>query len=301
MKPPPFEYHRPDTLDEALSLLAVHGSEAKVLAGGQSLVPAMNFRLARPAVLVDLGRIGELRELTVEGSGTLRIGAMTTQRTVELSRTVADQSALLHETMPWVAHPQIRNRGTVGGSLAHADPAAELPAVMIALDAAMIIAGGNGTRRVPAQDFFTGLFTTALEPGELLTQIHLEGHQTAEGAMRFGTAFTEIARRHGDFALVGVAVRVGVDVAGRCSVADVVLLSVGDGPVRAAHAAEALIGERPDPTRLAEAAEIAADKDIDPPSDIHASAIYRRQLARVLVRRALTMAFTRTTSPGSPT
>jgi len=295
MKPPPFEYHRPGTLDEGLSLLAQHGSDAKVLAGGQSLVPAMNFRLARPAVLVDLSQIAELRGVGTNDKGSLRIGAMTTQRAVELSHDVAQQCPLLHETMPWIAHPQIRNRGTIGGSLAHADPAAELPAVMTALDATMLVSNVNGSRRVPASDFFTGLFSTALEPGDVLTAVLLEGDHGGNDT-RYGTAFTEIARRHGDFALVGVAARVGVNSAGSCSVAAIVLFSVGDGPVRAATAAQALVGGRADPARLAEVANIAAEQDIDPPSDIHASAAYRRQLTRVLVRRALTTAFTRATS-----
>ena len=296
MKPPPFEYHRPDTLEEGLSLLAQHGSHAKILAGGQSLVPAMNFRLARPAVLVDLSRIAELADVGTNDIGTLRIGAMTTQRMVELSHDVAQHCPLLHETMPWIAHPQIRNRGTIGGSLAHADPAAELPAVMTVLDATMVVANVNGSRQIPAADFFTGLFSTALEAGDVLTAVLLEEDHVGND-IRFGTAFTEIARRHGDFALVGVAVRVGVNSAGNCSVAEIALLSVGDGPVRAATAAQALIDEQPDAKRLAEVANIAAEKDIDPPSDIHASAAYRRQLARVLVRRALATAFTRATSP----
>ncbi|TFH64385.1 MAG: xanthine dehydrogenase family protein subunit M [Gemmatimonadales bacterium] len=299
MKPPPFEYHRPDTVEEALSLLAEHGSDAKLLAGGQSLVPAMNFRLARPAVLVDLNRITGLRHLEEEATGGLRIGAMTTQRAVESSPLVAEHSPLLHETMPWIAHPQIRNRGTIGGSLAHADPAAELPAVVAVLGATMVIATRDGSRRVSAGDFFTGLFATAVAHGELLVDLEIPPITNGEASnTRSGTAFMEVARRHGDFALVGVAVHVQLDSAGRCTTASIALLSVGDGPVLATNAMSALVDQTPDAPHLAEVARIAAEKDIDPPTDIHASAAYRRQLARVLVRRALVTAFHRASVTG---
>jgi aerobic carbon-monoxide dehydrogenase medium subunit len=184
--------------------------------------------------------------------------------------------------MPFIAHPQIRNRGTLGGSLAHADPAAELPAVMIALGASLTLRSATAERRVAAQEFFTGLFATALEPGELLTAVELP----AMGA-RTGWAFEEMARRHGDFALVGVAAVLGLDAAGNCSDARIALLSVGDGPILAGSAAAALRGMPPTPEAIREAAELAATQDIDPPADLHASAAYRRQLARVLVRRAL--------------
>jgi aerobic carbon-monoxide dehydrogenase medium subunit len=292
MKPAPFDYHRPDTLDEALELIAELGSDAKALAGGQSLVPAMNFRLARPSALVDLNWLAPLAAIDQTADGGLRIGAMTRQRAVERSPAVAERSPLLFEAMPWIAHPQIRNRGTMGGSLAHADPAAELPAVMVALDARMILQSRSATRTVPAQGFYTGLLSTVLGADELLTAIEIPPR-----SVRAGGAFLEVARRHGDFALVGVAVELVVD-AGTCRSARIALLSVGDGPVLATSAMAAVAGTIPDATRIEDAAR-AVEDDIDPPSDIHASAAYRRHLAKVLVRRALTRAVERATRPES--
>ncbi len=286
MKPPGFGYYRPATLDAALALLAEH-DDAKPLAGGQSLIPAMNFRLAAPAALVDLGALNELRGITRQGDG-LRIGALTTHASVERAPEVARIAPLLAEAMPHVAHPQIRNRGTIGGSLAHADPAAELPAVMLALEAQLVLRSCTAERRVPAREFFTGLFATALEPGELVTAIEL-----AAQPARTGVAFEEFARRHGDFALVGVAVVVTLDAAGAIRAVRIALLSVGEGPVLAERAAAALRGQQPNPELLRAAAELAGNADIDPPADLHASAAYRRQLARVLTRRALSRAVSR--------
>jgi CO/xanthine dehydrogenase FAD-binding subunit len=286
VKPAPFDYHRPATVDEVTGLLAQHGYEAKLLAGGQSLVPAMNFRLAQPAVLIDLERVAGLGELRLDG-GVLRMGAMTRQRAAERSPAAARGAPLLVETLPFIAHPQIRNRGTVGGSIAHADPAAEIPAVMLALDACFRLHGPSGARTVRAEEFFTGLFGTALEPDELLTDVEVPA--PAPGS---GWAFGEVSRRHGDYALAGVAATVALDSAGRCSGARIALLSVGDGPVLATGAAAALLGQEP----TAEAVRAAADavgREIDPPADIHASADYRRQLAEVLVRRVLPRAFER--------
>jgi aerobic carbon-monoxide dehydrogenase medium subunit len=282
MKPAPFEYHRPDTLDEALDLLAETGSDAKALAGGQSLVPAMNFRLARPAVLVDLNRVAALAYTGKNGDGGLRIGAMTRQGAAERSDLVARGAPLLFEALPWIAHPQIRNRGTVGGSLAHADPAAELPAVMVALDARFVLRSRAGARTVPAGGFYTGILTTVLRPDELLTEIQIPPR--APGA---SAAFVEVARRQGDFALVGVAVELVADDAGGCASARIALLSVGDGPVLATHAMSVLAGSAVGVAAIEEAARVAAEVEIDPPGDIHASPAYRRHLARVLVRRAL--------------
>lgn len=284
MKPAPFEYRRPETVEEVLALLARYGGEAKLLAGGQSLVPTMNFRLAQPAVLIDLNRVPGLDaiEETIDG---LRLGAMARQRAVERSPVVARGAPLLHQALPWIAHPQIRNRGTVGGSLAHADPAAELPAVMLALEATVVARSPEGARRIGAAEFFPGLFATALEPGELLTEIIIPARPAGSGS-----AFEEVARRHGDFALVGVAAEVVLARDGTCGRVRVALLSVGDGPVLAVHAAQALEQRTPDAAAIAQAAAAAAAEDIDPPGDIHASAGYRRQLAAVLVRRALTRA-----------
>ena len=288
MKPAPFEYFRPRSLDEALALLAEHGSDAKPLAGGQSLIPAMNFRLATPSVLVDLNAIPKLSYVAYleDGAGGLNIGGMTRQRDLERSTDVAVRVPLLAETMPYIAHPAIRNRGTIGGSLAHADPAAELPAVMLALNATIALTSQAGTRDVRASDFFVGLFSTAIEPGELLTQIRIPPR-----GPRSGFAFEEVSRRHGDFALVGMAVAVNLDNEGRCSSARIALLSVGDRPMLAGEAEKMLVGHRPSPESIRAAADAAATRDIDPPGDIHASARYRRQLANVLTRRALERAF----------
>jgi carbon-monoxide dehydrogenase medium subunit len=292
VKPAAFEYHRPASLDEALTLFAELGPDAKALAGGQSLVPAMNFRLARPGVLVDLNALGSLASIEETADGGLRIGAMARQRAVERSRPVAARAPLLHEAMPWIAHPQIRNRGTVGGSLAHADPSAELPAVMLALDARFVARSLRGTRTIAGPEFFAGILTTALEPDELLIAVEIPPSPPGSG-----TAFVEVARRHGDYALVGVAAQVVLDMDGRCRAARIVLLSVGDTPVLAASAMATLIGRDPDSTTIEAAARAAAERDIDPPGDIHASPAYRRHLAEVLVARVLRLAVERAGKP----
>jgi CO/xanthine dehydrogenase FAD-binding subunit len=287
VKPAPFLYRCPGTVDEALALLEEHGYDAKLLAGGQSLIPTMNFRLSEPAVLIDLNRVDDLAG--IEGrDGGVWIGAMTRQRSAERSETVRQAAPLVAETLPWIAHPQIRNRGTVGGSLAHADPASELPAVALALEARLLVRGKSGERWVPASEFFTGLFATALGPEEILLGVEFPAVPAAAG-----WAFEEVSRRHGDYALVGVAVLVTSGSGGRCDSARVALLSVGDGPVVSTAAAGPLVGQEPTAGTIGEAAAAAA-RDVDPPSDIHASSDYRRQLVRVLTRRALTRAFNRT-------
>jgi carbon-monoxide dehydrogenase medium subunit len=287
MKPAAFEYHRPDDTDGALALLAEHGYDAKLLAGGQSLVPAMNFRLAQPAVLIDLNRI-RLLDYVAQVNGGLRIGAMTRQATAERNPLVAAYAPLLAETLPFVAHAQIRNRGTVGGSIAHADPAGEVGAVMLALGAIFYLRGPNGTRAVPAAEFFTGLFGTALEPDEMLTEVEIPS-----AAPRTGWAFDEVSRRHGDYALAGLAAAVEVDEDGRCTAARIALLGVSDAPLLAREAAAALTGQLPADDAIRAAAEAAGQRDVDPPGDIHASAEYRRSLTSVLVRRVLPRAFAR--------
>jgi len=287
VKPAAFEYFAPATVDQALALLAAHGGEAKPLAGGQSLIPAMNFRLARPRALVDLNRIAELSYIRSAKGGTT-IGAMTRQRAVEQSDVVTRGAPLLAEAMPAIAHPQIRNRGTIGGSLAHADPSAELPAVMLALDAAFRARSVTGERTIPASEFFKGMLETALAPDELLVEIGLPPMPD-----RSGTAFLEVARRHRDSPLVGIAVVVTLDGQGRCKAARIALLSVGDGPVLAVEAAKTLTGQVPSAEMVRAAADAAATRDVDPPSDIHASAAYRRRLVAVLTRRALGRAFER--------
>lgn len=285
MKPAAFEYYRPRTLDEALLLLTEHGSEAKPLAGGQSLIPAMNFRLATPSVLVDLNAIDHLSHIT-EHAGGLRIGGMTRQRALERSAAVARHAPLVAATMPFVAHAAIRTRGTLGGSLAHADPAAELPAVMLALDARFTLQQQVGSRSVSASEFFVGLFTTAIEPGELLVEVDVPSLPPGSGV-----AFQEISRRHGDFALAGAAAMVSLDDSGRCTRARVALLSLGDRPVVAEHVSTTLVGHTPSPEAIRAAADAAAEHDIDPTSDLHASSAYRRHLAAVLTRRVLERAF----------
>ncbi len=288
MKPAPFEYFAPTTTSEALGYLAQYGYEAKVLAGGQSLIPTMNFRLAQPAVLIDLNRISELFYIRPDQSGGVRIGAMTRESQVEHDRLIAERAPLVHETMPYIAHPQIRNRGTFGGCLAHADPAAELPAVAVALNGRFRLQSQTGERWVGADEFFVSLFTTLLEPAELLVEVALPPLPA-----RSGYAFQEVARRHGDYALVGAAAVVMLDAQNRCEQAKLVFLSVGDGPVLARQAMAALKGQAPTPEPIRAAAEIAASADVDPGSDIHASAAYRRRLVNVLTRRVLTQAFER--------
>ncbi|MFQ5708201.1 MAG: FAD binding domain-containing protein [bacterium] len=288
MKPAPFKYFAPTTAEEVLDHLDAYGDEAKLLAGGQSLVPTMNFRLAQPQVIVDLNRVSELFYIRAQKNGGVHIGCMTRQREVERSALVAERVPLVAETMPHIAHAQIRNRGTFGGSLAHADPAAELPAVAVALDAQFLLRSKKRERWLPAGEFYRDLFTTALEPDELLVEIKLPALPP-----RTGWAFREVARRHGDFALVGVAAVVTVDEKQKCQQARIVLLSVGNGPVKAHTAAQSLTGQKPTKRAIGDAAATAAVADIDPPGDIHASAAFRRHLAKVLTEQALTEAFAR--------
>ncbi|MBU0704306.1 MAG: xanthine dehydrogenase family protein subunit M [Chloroflexi bacterium] len=296
MKPAPFKYYAPTTVEEALAHLAEHGYDAKPLAGGQSLIPTMNFRLAQPAVLVDLNNVAELFYIRPNnengGSGGLLLGAMTRQIQVEHDALVAERSPLFQGAMPSVGFRQTRNRGTIGGSLAHADPAAELSAVTVALDARFRLRSQAGERWVPAAEFFLGPFFTALDVGELLVEIELPPMPP-----RSGWCFQEITRRHHDFAMAGVAVLVTLDADKKqCEQARVVLFSVGDGPVEARQAAETLKGQAPTSEVIRAAAETAANDDIDPGGDIHASAKYRRHLSQVLARRALTQAFERAAS-----
>jgi carbon-monoxide dehydrogenase medium subunit len=290
MKPAPFKYFAPSTIDEALAHLAEYGYDAKILAGGQSLIPTMNFRMAQPAVLIDLNNISELFYVKNESDG-LRIGAMTRQREMERNTLVSQIAPLIKETVPFIAHPQIRSRGTVGGSIAHADPAAELPAVMIALNARFQLRNKNGERWVLADEFFQGMFTTALKPEEILAEISLPVLP-----QKSGWAFREVARRRGDFALVGAAAVVVLDNNKKCQQTRLVFLSVGDGPVVAHQAEQILVGQDGSDNMIDEAAEIAATKDIDPPGDIHASPGYRRHLAKVLTRQVLSKAFERAQS-----
>jgi aerobic carbon-monoxide dehydrogenase medium subunit len=286
MKPPRFEYAAPHKIDEAVGLLSQHGERAKVLAGGQSLVPLLNFRLATPEVLIDVNRVAELAYVRPLGSG-VAIGAMTRQDTLERTDVVRSRLPIVAEACRLIGHLPIRHRGTIGGSLAHADPAAELPAVMMALDAELTAVRHGGRRTLPVEQFFTGVFTTALAPDELLTEIRVPGLPP-----RTGGAFIEIARRAGDFALVGVAAVVTLDDGGRATRARVALCGAAPTPIRAREAERVLVGARPDARALDEAAEkIAAAAD--PPGDIHASPAFRRKLARHVGRQAIELAVRR--------
>ncbi len=278
MKPARFEYYNPATLSEALALLVQLGDGVKVLAGGQSLVPMMNFRLVRPSHLVDLNRVGELSYLRVQ-NGELRIGAMTRQRELECSAAVAEQWPLLREAAGYIAHVQIRNRGTVGGSLAHAYPSAELPVVMAALEAKFVLRSQQGERTLRAGEFFVTHMTTALEPNELLVEVRVPPVPP-----RTGWDFQEVSRRYGDFALVGVAGLVTLDRGGL--IQEIRLVFTGPAPVRSAKAEEFSVGKRPDGALFREVAALATES-LDQDSDIHASAEYRREVAAVLAHRVL--------------
>jgi CO/xanthine dehydrogenase FAD-binding subunit len=294
MKPAPFEYYAPTTVEEALAHLAEHGYDAKALAGGQSLIPMMNFRLAQPAVLVDLNKVSELSSIRPDEDGGLSLGAMTRHNQVERSPMVAERAPLIHETMPNIATSQIRSRGTFGGSIAHADPSAELAAVSVALRARFKLRSQNGERWVPADEFFVGMFATLLDPDELLVEVTIPPLPP-----HTGWSLKEIARRPHDFALVGVAALVTLNEKGFCQQTRLVFLSVGDGPVEAHQAADTLRGQALTSEAIQAAAEIAATVDIDPGSDIHASAEYRRHLAGVLARRALEQASERAKGNGT--
>lgn len=288
MKPAPFDYLAPDSLEAALATMEQHGFDAKLLAGGQSLVPMMNFRLAQPAVIVDLNGLADLSAIRGGEDGGLRLEAMVRQRQLERDPLVAELAPLVRETMPYVAHPQIRNRGTLGGSLAHADPAAELPVVAVALEARFRVQRAGSSRWIEAQDFFVGLMSTVLAPEEILVEVALPPLLP-----RTGTAFTEVARRHGDFAQAGVAAVVTLDKNGICTRARLVYLNLGEVPMVAANAADILVGGKPVPAVIREAAEVACRQEIDPSGDIHATVDYKRHLARVLTERALPQAFER--------
>ncbi len=279
MKAPRFAYARPASVAEALALLAEHKDEARVLAGGQSLVPMLNFRVAAPKVLVDINRIAGLSGIKV-AKNHIRIGALTRHVELERSADVARHLPLIASAMPHIAHPAIRNRGTFGGSCALADPAAELPACALALGATFVVAGRKGERRVIAQDFFRGLYATALKAGELLVAAEFplpeRGH---------APAFGELARRHGDYAMVGVAAH-GSTQGGKFSDVRVALFGVGDRPMRAARFERALDG-RPAAANTIEGALAALDADLDPRADLHASAAMKRHLAKVLAGRVL--------------
>ncbi len=285
MKPPRFDYHAPQSIDQAVELLARYDGDAKVLAGGQSLMPMLNFRLARPAALVDVNRIPALAYIREE-DGTVAFGAMTRQRTIEFSPVVARRLPLLQEATRWVGHLPIRSRGTIGGSIAHADPSAEYPAVLTALDGEVVVQGPRGRRTLKPAALFETYLTTSLAPDDLLVEVRLPA--MAAGA---GFAFEEFARRHGDFALVGIAAMVVRDGA-RCTTARLASAGAGPVPVRLRAAEEILERDGLGAAAIDAAAARAAEL-VNPDSDVHASADYRRHLARVLTARALKRAVDR--------
>jgi CO/xanthine dehydrogenase FAD-binding subunit len=284
MKPAPFEYHVPDSLEQALALMSDCAGEAKILAGGQSLVPAMNFRVAQPAVLIDLNKIADLSYIRKEDH-LIRIGAMTRERHLEFDSSVAKDIPLLAEAVPFIAHPQIRNRGTIGGSLVNADPAAELPVLMVALHTRLKAKSTLGERWIDAPDFFVGMFTTALEPDEILVEVELPSMQP-----RTGWSFMEVAPRAGDYALMGIAALVTLDETGKCKEVKLVYLNAGESPIDAKEAAKLLQGESLNDESIASAAELASEKEINPFGNIHASTEFQRHLANVLTRKALKQA-----------
>jgi aerobic carbon-monoxide dehydrogenase medium subunit len=281
LKPAPFDYVAPRTVEEAVDHLARHGRDARVLAGGQSLVRLMNTRLATPAVLVDINRVGGLDGIATE-NGSVRIGALTRQRAAELSDVVRAEAPLLAEAGAHVAHPSVRRRGTVVGSIAFADPAAELPAALLALEGEAVVTGPGGERTIAAADLFTGAFETSLAEGELIAAIRVPRRAGA----RAGSAWVEVARRQGDLPVCGAGAVVTLDDAGAVASARVALCGVGATPVRATAVEEALAGAEPTDEAIAAAAERAA-RDLDPPSDPHGSASFRRHLAVVMTRRSV--------------
>lgn len=284
MKAPPFTYHRPDTLDEALALLSEHGDDAKVLAGGQSLIPLMGLRMGRPEHVVDIGRIPGLDSIDVDDSGAVKVGALVRHEQAKNSPTIVQHAPLIAQTMPWVAHRAIRTRGTVVGSIAHADPAAEMPAVVLATQASMNATSVRGTRRIAADAFFEGYLDTALQADEILTSVTFPAWPSnAVGSV------TEVARRHGDYALVGLVAKLQADDDGIITDVALAFLGAASTAVRVTSAEQALIGTRANDEAFTAAAAIVS-AELTPPADIHGSTEYRKHLAATLTVRGLTAA-----------
>jgi carbon-monoxide dehydrogenase medium subunit len=283
MKPPAFEYSCPTTLAEAIAILAEGDGDAKIISGGQSLMPLLAFRVASPKRLVDLRKLPGLDRITIGADG-VRLGARVRWRDIEKDARLRSAHPLLVEAISHVAHYQVRNRGTVGGSVAHADPAAEMPGIAVACDAEIAVAGKAGTRVIAADDFFIGALTTALTPDEVITEIRLPAWPAGR---RWG--FQEFARRRGDFAMAAAAVFYDIDAQGRATNAHVGVIGVGERPTRLADAEAVLNGAKVDAEVIAAAAR-ATSAAVDPPEDIHASAAYRRALVGTMVERALARA-----------
>ena len=284
MKPAPFRYVAARTVEQALQLKAEYGDEARFLAGGQSLVPTMNFRLTQPAALIDINPLSELSGVNNGAGDHVRIGALTRYRNLERDPATAQHLPLIHEALPHIAHPQIRNRGTIGGNLAHADPASEMPAIVLALGGRMRAQSAKGERWIEAADFFVGALTTALKPDEMLVEVELP-----KAPPRSGACFMELSRRRGDFAIIGVACTVRLDAQGRCAEARIGLCNAGDGPVFAAEATQSLAGRTIGKNEI-DAAAAQVQSAIDPGGSIHASKEFQRHIAGVLTTRALTKA-----------
>jgi CO/xanthine dehydrogenase FAD-binding subunit len=284
MKPAPFRYVAARSLEQALELKAEYGDEARFLAGGQSLVPAMNFRLTQPAVLIDINPLTECAGVRKNGAGHWRIGALTRYRSLERDPATAADLPLVREALPHIAHPQIRNRGTIGGNLAHADPASEMPAIVLTLGGRLRAQSMQGERWIDAADFFVGALTTALAPDEMLVEVELPIAQPRSGA-----CFMELARRRGDFAIIGVACTLRLDAEGRCSEARIGLCNAGDTPVVVSEAADRLVGERIGRPQI-DAAAAVVRRSIEPGGNVHASSEYQRHIAEVLTARALACA-----------
>jgi len=286
MKPAPFKYFAATSLEQALALKAQHGDAARFLAGGQSLIPAMNFRLARPAILIDINGIEALCGVRTAGA-TTRIGALTRYRALQRDAAFAGLFPLIGEALPLIAHPQIRNRGTIGGNLSHADPASELPAIAVALRAVFHVQSAKRTRSIAAADFFVSALTTALEPDEMLTEIELPLQSP-----RTGACFMEVARRRGDFAIVGVAAQMTLDGQEACCDIRLAFCGIDEAPVDASPAVSMLIGQSPTEKTFREVAA-SVQTLIEPAGSVHATADYQRHVAGVLTERALRTAHQR--------
>jgi carbon-monoxide dehydrogenase medium subunit len=289
MIPQSFEYFLPETISEAISLLQEHGDDAKILSGGQSLIPMMKIRLARPEYIVDINRIADLQYVKEEG-GFLKIGGLTREADLEASTLIRSKYPIILDTAALIADPQVRNLATVGGNLAHGDPANDHPATMLALGAQVVATGQNGQRTISINDFFLSVFTTALEHGEILTEIRVPIPPAGSGG-----AYFKLERKVGDFATVGVAAQVTVDGAGVCRSAGIGLTNVGATPIKATRAESLLVGRTLDDLQIKQAAQLAAE-DAQPSSDLRGPAEYKVSMVRELTRRALLRARERASS-----
>ncbi|MDQ1850743.1 xanthine dehydrogenase family protein subunit M [Gemmobacter fulvus] len=291
MRPPPFAYVKPEAVDEVLGLLTQYGDEARILSGGQSLLPLLNFRVAYPSYIIDINGLSDLDYLRDTPDGGLEIGGMTRYRTLETSAAIRDAWPILHEAIEEIGHVQIRNRGTIGGSLCHADPGAEMPTVVTALGGSVHLKSARGERKVAAGDFFVGQLTTSIEPDELLVAVSIPGWSVTSGG-----AWCEYAARKGDYGIVGVGAQVQLDAAGMVERVGLAVMNVGIVPFDATPFATPLMsGKVPDDTIIDKVAgEVAAA--VQPNADIHATEAYRRHLTAVLVRRALGTAIARAQS-----